>query len=92
MITTNSRYASDPLVMLTGSDGVQRTTITLPEPASTQFSFMLHTVSGFDRLDTLAATYLGDPSLWWQIADVNPDVIIDWSVLPVGVTIRIPVT
>lgn len=91
-ITTNSRYATDPLVMITGSDGINRTTITLPEPESTQFSFMLHTVTGFDRLDNLANTYLGDSSLWWQIADINPDVIIDWSVLPVGVQIRIPVS
>lgn len=92
MITSNSRYANDPLVMVTGSDGVQRTTITLPEPVASTFSFALHIVTGFDRLDTLANTYLGDASLWWQIANINPDVTIDWSVLPVGTTIRIPVT
>lgn len=91
-ITTNSRYANDPLVMVTGSDSTQRTTIILGEPAAVQFSFMLHTVTGFDRLDTLANQYLGDSSLWWQIADINPDVNIDWSVLPVGSQIRIPVT
>lgn len=91
MITSNSRYANDTLSMITGSDGIQRTTILLPAPAATQFSFMLHTVTGFDRLDILASTYLGDPSLWWQIAAINPDVTIDWSVMPVGATIRIPV-
>lgn len=90
MIASNSRYASDPLVMITGSDGVARSTITLPEPSATQFTFSYHIVTGFDRLDTLAQQYLGDPSLWWQIANINPDVTIDWSVMPVGATIRIP--
>ena len=92
MITSNSRYVNDALVMIQGSDATLRTTITLSEPSKTQFSYMLHTITGFDRLDTLADTYLGDPSLWWQIADINPDVTIDWSVMPVGTTIRIPVT
>lgn len=92
MITANSRFANNSLVMIAGSDGINRTTIIPPKPASTQFSYATHVVTGFDRLDTLAETYLGDPSLWWQIADINPDVTIDWSVMPVGVTIRIPVT
>lgn len=92
MITSNSRYANDTLSMVAGSDGKKRTTILIPNPESTQFSYTLHTVTGYDRLDTLANTYLGDASLWWQIADINPDVTIDWSMMPVGVTIRIPVT
>lgn len=91
MITSNSRYVDNTLSLVTGSDGLQRTTILPTEPEATQFSFMLHVVSGYDRLDTLANTYLGDASLWWQIADINPDVTIDWSIMPVGATIRIPV-
>jgi hypothetical protein len=92
MITSNSRYVNDSLVMIEGSDGLLRTTIVLPEPTETQFSFMLHVVTGYDRLDTLANTYLGDASLWWQIAEINTDTAIDWTVMPVGATIRIPVT
>lgn len=90
MITSNSRYVDNTLALITGSDGNQRTTILPTEPTSTQFSFRLHVVAGFDRLDTLANTYLGDSSLWWQIAEINPDVTIDWSTMPVGATIRIP--
>lgn len=91
MIATNSRYLNNTLSMIKGSDGNNRTTIVPNEPSSSQFSFMLHVITGFDRLDTLANQYLGDSSLWWQIADINPDVAIDWSILPVGKTIRIPV-
>lgn len=91
MITSNSRYANDSLVMITGSDGVQRTTIIPAEPVATQFSYALHVITGFDTLHALANTYLGDPSLWWQITDINPDIAIDWTTLPVGATIRVPV-
>jgi hypothetical protein len=77
--------------MIQGSDGKKRTTITMTEPVKTQFSYTMHIITGFDRLDTLAAVYLGDPGLWWQIASINPDVTIDWSSLPVGAMIRIPV-
>lgn len=92
MITANSRYASNTLTLVKGSNGINRTTIIPNTPKSTQFSYTTHVVTGFDRLDTLAAEYLGDPSAWWQIANINPDVTIDWSVMPVGVKIRIPVT
>lgn len=92
MITSSSRYASNALAMVQGSDGVKRTTILPNEPKSQQFSFTLHTVTGYDRLDTLAYQNLGDPTLWWQIAAINPDITIDWSVMPVGAIIRIPVS
>jgi nucleoid-associated protein YgaU len=90
LITSNSRYVSDQLVLITGSDGVVRTTIVLPEPAETQFTYTTHIVTGFDRLDQLAYQYLGDSSAWWQITNLNTDVTIDWTTMPVGATIRIP--
>ena len=33
-----------------------------------------HTSTVSDRLDIVAATYLGDPHLYWRIADTNPSV------------------
>jgi nucleoid-associated protein YgaU len=30
-----------------------------------------HTVAGGDRLDNIAAAYLGDPELFWRICDAN---------------------
>lgn len=90
MITANSRYANDTLEMIKGSDGVNRTSIVLPEPEPKTFAFKTHVITGFDRLDNLAYTFLGDPSLWWQICDINPERI-DWTELQVGDKIRIPV-
>ncbi len=48
-----------------------------------------HTVRSTDRLDLLAAAYLGDPHLAWRIADANPTVPPDRLVEP-GRTIDIP--
>lgn len=42
-----------------------------------------------DRLENLALRYLGKPSLWWQIMDVNPEIINPVSIEP-GTQIRIP--
>jgi hypothetical protein len=90
MIPSNSRYANSALAMIQGSDGANRTSILLSEPIPVTFAFTLHTITGFDRLDSLAAAYLGDASAWWRICKVNPERV-DWSQLPVGETIRIPV-
>lgn len=41
-------------------------------PPDDSLSFMVtHPVREGDRLDTIAANYLGDPEQFWQIADAN---------------------
>lgn len=47
-----------------------------------------HTLVSSDRLDLLANTYLGDPHLWWVIADYND--LLDPLDLTPGVVLRIP--
>lgn len=42
-----------------------------------------------DRLDVLATKYLGQPNLWWQILDINPEIINTLGIQP-GTQIRIP--
>lgn len=42
-----------------------------------------------DRLDLVAAAYLGDPHLYWRIADANPAVPPEQLVEP-GTTVDIP--
>lgn len=44
-----------------------------------------------DRLDQIAARLYGDPTRWWEIAEVNPEIAYPGK-LPVGAVIRIPVT
>jgi hypothetical protein len=42
-----------------------------------------------DRLDDLALQFLGSSDLWWQIMDLNPQVLDPFSIAP-GTQIRIP--
>lgn len=48
-----------------------------------------HTSAVTDRLDIVAATYLGDPHLYWRIADANPSVAPELLTEP-GRVIDIP--
>jgi nucleoid-associated protein YgaU len=52
----------------------------------------MHTVRQGERLDTLAAQFLGDPTQFWRICDAN-DVLRpqDLTAVP-GSVLRIPVT
>ena len=40
-------------------------------PAGTGAVFAEHTVAEAERLDHITARYLGDPELFWQLADIN---------------------
>jgi nucleoid-associated protein YgaU len=42
-----------------------------------------------DRLDRVALRFLGAPTLWWQIMDVNPEIIDPLNIVP-GTVLRIP--
>jgi nucleoid-associated protein YgaU len=52
-------------------------------------TFVYHQVTAVDTVDGLAATYYNDPTLWWRIADANPEIML-WDTLAVGSLIRIP--
>ena len=42
----------------------------VPQPESFQ-DLQMHTVIQGDRLDVIAAQYLGDPALFWRLCDAN---------------------
>lgn len=48
-----------------------------------------HTTEGGERRDLLAAQQLGDPALWWRIADANAVLDPSHLTLPVGRRLRI---
>jgi hypothetical protein len=59
-------------------------------------NFPEYTVSFFnydwvetDRLDDLALQFLGSSDLWWQILDLNPEILDPFAIAP-GTQIRIP--
>ena len=54
----------------------------VPQPGAPNFSTVArHTVKQGDRLALLAATYLGDPLIFWLICDANgavrPDALVE---------------
>jgi nucleoid-associated protein YgaU len=70
---TSSRYYGLPVLELPAPDGsviryVGRRFI----PRTDSFpTLVVHRVQQGDRIDLLAARYLGDPLLYWRIADAN---------------------
>lgn len=54
------------------SPGAPELTLYAPRFATAGAPARLHRVQAGDRLDNLAATYLGDPHAGWRIVDANP--------------------
>jgi hypothetical protein len=69
----NSRYHGIAMKTFTRADGTTVVYLArrfLPPPE--RFSLLQeHVVAERDRLDNLAARYLGDPELFWRLADAN---------------------
>jgi hypothetical protein len=68
-----SRYASVGINEQVGADGTvvryfRRRFIVAPDQLAL---VRLHRVEHGERLDLIASTELGDPELWWQVADAN---------------------
>ncbi len=81
----DSRYYGSSTLSYTGPDGQPITYLPrrfIPQPGSPNYATVAtHTVQQGDRLDLLAAKYLGDPILYWVLCDANgamaPDDLVD---------------
>lgn len=87
----NSRYNAVPLLAHPRDDGsalpyLARRFI----PPADRFAAMgAHSVVEGDRLDNLAARYLGDPELYWRVCDANAALRPDELVEAIGRSLRI---
>jgi hypothetical protein len=87
----NSRYYGLETLTLEGRDGkkipyLPRRFIAAPE----QFALLNeHTVLEGERIDTIAAQYLGDPEQFWRICDANRAMTPDELTEQPGRTLRI---
>ena len=69
----NSRYQGIETTTITGADGRMVSYVRrrfLPQPGQLA-QVHQHVVAQGDRLDVIAARYLGDPELFWRICDAN---------------------
>ena len=62
----------------------------VPQPGTPNFATVAqHTVHGGDRLDLIAAKYLGDPLIFWLICDANGAIKPEKLVETPGTTLNI---
>ena len=82
---TDSRYYASSTLQYTAPNGQTITYLArrfVPQPGAPNYATVAqHTVKHGDRLDLLAAKYLGDPLLYWLICDANgairPDQLVE---------------
>jgi hypothetical protein len=81
----DSRYSGSATLTYATPDGQSITYLArrfVPQSGATNYSTVAkHTVRQGDRLDLIAAKYLGDPLLFWLICDANgavrPDTLVE---------------
>ena len=82
---TDSRYYRSATLQYTAPDGQIITYLArrfVPQPGAPNFATIAqHTVVQGDRLDLVAAKYLGDPLIFWLLCDANgaitPNDLVD---------------
>lgn len=98
LFASTSRYYGLAVENLVLPDGTMLAYVSrrfVPAPECFQ-TLQLHQVAQGERLDNIAASYLGDPTLFWRIADANramrPEALTDQPgrtlriTLPAGIT------
>ena len=91
MLPITSRYYNLPIKKYKAPDGrivayLSRRFVPPPERFTTLSE---HVVSDGERLDQIAAQYIGDPEQFWRIADANNAIQPDDLTRPPGTRIRI---
>jgi LysM domain len=90
MIYQDSRYADGPLLKAYNArTGNYIQSVYRQWPTYQVQTYWYEVVDG-DRIEHIAAMKLGNPEMWWQIMDVNPEIINPFEIAP-GTQIRIPI-
>ncbi len=91
LFTPTSRYQGIDTETMTRKDGTQVIYLSrrfVPSPALFQL-LQEYTVRQGDRLDNISGKYLGDPELFWRIADANGAMRPEDLVAIIGRILRI---
>lgn len=89
MIFLDSRYADGKIFKAWHAHKQEYHLTVFREFPSYVQSYFIYEWVETDRLDNLATRYFGDPALWWEILDINPEIINPITIAP-GTQIRIP--
>ena len=88
-IYLDSRYADGPLFKAEDPRSTHYVQTVFRQWPSYSSTFVLYEVNEIDRIEGIATKFLGNPELWWQIMDINPEIINPFEILP-GTLLRIP--
>ena len=88
-INSDSRYITATVSVVTDRLGREHQDVRVPIPAAREFNFSYYQVLEHDTPDGMAFNFFGDGSMWWELADANPE-ILDWTDIPVGTVLRVP--
>jgi hypothetical protein len=91
LFTATSRYYGIDTETLVRADGTMIVYLKrrfLPSPDGFQL-LQEHTVTQGERLDNIAAKFLGDPELFWRLADANGAMRAEELVQTVGRKLKI---
>ena len=90
---TDSRYYGATTLSYTSANGQTVTYLAprmVPQPGAANYATLAqHTVQQGDRLDLLAAKYLGDPLLFWLVCDANGAICPNQLVATPGTTLNL---
>jgi len=89
MIFLDSRYVDGTLTKTWNPRKQQYDLVVLRNWSTYVQSYFYYNWVETDRLDNLATKYLGNPSMWWEIMDINPEILNPFSITP-GTQLRIP--
>jgi hypothetical protein len=89
MIFLDSRYVDGTLTKTWNPRKEQYDLVVLRNWSTYVQSYFYYNWVETDRLDNLALKYLGNPSMWWEIMDINPEILDPFSITP-GTQLRIP--
>lgn len=88
-VSADSRYATGGFVRVSLPDGTQSRALWPSRVKTAGIQYKNYTVKAGDRLDLIALREYQDPSKWWMIADMNPDIMWPHDLID-GSVIRIP--
>ena len=89
MIYLDSRYADGTLFMAMEPKSGQNMVSLFRKFPTYNVPYYWYEVTENDRIEGIATITLGNPHLWWQIMDINPEVLNPFELYP-GQQIRIP--
>lgn len=92
MFDEKSRYRGLPILTHVEPDGTLRRHVArrfLPDPQALREAARVR-VTDSERLDLIAGRMLGEPTLFWRIADANGAMDPDELLSPAGRRLRVP--